>query len=211
MPETVSTRRLRWLLWLLLVWVAAIFARLISLQVLHHDELLHMAQQQQQKTEEIPAMRGTIFDRTGQPLAKTLPAESICVNPLKIPDPGVAADILSRVLDLDRASLYQRIATAKARKSGFLWVKRKVSPEEAARVHGLPSETRQDLVAAMFSEGVSTRDDATAVSGRGVGLATLQAVVRRLRGQIVVDSEPGRGARFTFVVPRSEDATQRAV
>ena len=37
--------------------------------------------QQQQKTVEIEAARGSIFDRTGQPLAKTLPAESICVNP----------------------------------------------------------------------------------------------------------------------------------
>jgi hypothetical protein len=67
-----------------------------------------------------------------EPLAKTLPAESICVNPLKIPDPGVAADVLSRVLDLDRATLYNRIVGAKNRKTGFLWVKRKVSAEEAA-------------------------------------------------------------------------------
>src|SRR5262249_7391513 len=135
-----STRRLRWLLWMILIWVAAIFTRLITLQVFRHDDLLRQAQQQQQKTEEIQAVRGSIFDRTGQPLAKTLPAESICVNPLKIPDPGVASDILSRVLDVDRDTLYSRIVTAKSRKSGFLWVKRKVSAEEAARVRSLSFE-----------------------------------------------------------------------
>jgi len=140
MPETLSTRRLRWLLWFMLLWVGAIFVRLVTLQVFRHDDLLRQAQQQQQKTEEIPALRGTIFDRTGQPLAKTLPAESICVNPLKLPDAGVAADILSRVLDLDRATLYNRIVMAKARKTGFLWVKRKVSAEEAARARSLPFE-----------------------------------------------------------------------
>ena len=111
--------------------------KLLSLQVWHHDELVKLAEQQQQKTVEIEAPRGTIFDRTGQPLAKTLPAESICINPMKIPDAGVAADLLSRVLDLKRTPLYDRITMAKARNSGFLWVKRKVSAEEAERVRSL--------------------------------------------------------------------------
>src|SRR6202048_5112992 len=109
MPETVSTRRLRWLLWLLRLLVGGIFGTLISLQVLHHDELVKLAEQQQQKTVEIAAARGTIFDRTGQPLAKTLPAESICVNPMKIPDAGVGADLLSRILDIKRKPLFDRI------------------------------------------------------------------------------------------------------
>jgi cell division protein FtsI (penicillin-binding protein 3) len=137
MPETLSTRRLRWLLRLLLVWAGAVFCKLIWLQVVHHDELVKLAEQQQQKTVEIEAPRGTIFDRTGQPLAKTLPAESICINPLKIPDAGVAADLLSRVLDLKRPALYNRITMAKLHNSGFLWVKRKVTEEEANRVRSL--------------------------------------------------------------------------
>ncbi len=137
MPETLSTRRLRWLLRLLLVWAGAVFCKLIWLQVIHHGELVKLAEQQQQKTVEIEAARGTIFDRTGQPLAKTLPAESICINPLKIPDAGVAADLLSRILDLKRGPLFNRISLAKVRNTGFLWVKRKVSAEEAERVRSL--------------------------------------------------------------------------
>jgi cell division protein FtsI (penicillin-binding protein 3) len=138
MPEeTPSTRRLRWLLRLLLVWVAAIFLRLLWLQVIQHDDLLKLAREQQQKMRPIPAMRGTIFDRLGQPLAKTLPAESICVNPQRIPDVGVAADLLGPLLDLDRATLQERIEAAKRRGKGFLWVKRKVSAEEAESVHSL--------------------------------------------------------------------------
>ncbi len=50
MPETQSTRRLRWLLWSLLAWVGVIVLKLLSLQVWHHDELVKLAQQQQQKT-----------------------------------------------------------------------------------------------------------------------------------------------------------------
>src|SRR5215831_6414198 len=137
MPETQSTRRLRWLLRLLLVWVTAIFTRLIWLQVIHHDDLLAQAQQQQQKMVEIPALRGSILDRLGQPLAKTLPAESICLNPQRIPDPAVAADLLAPPLGLDRDSLLQRIQSAKRRRSGFMWLKRKVDEETTERVRGM--------------------------------------------------------------------------
>jgi len=137
MPETQTTRRLHWLLWLLLAWVGAILIRLVWLQTVQHDDLLRLAQQQQQKVVEIQAARGAILDRTGQPLAKSLPAESICVNPQKIPDAGMAAGILSRVLEIDRASLHEKIQSAALRGSGFLWVKRKVTAEEAARVRSL--------------------------------------------------------------------------
>ena len=134
MPETQSTRRLKWLLRFLLVWMAAIFTRLVWLQVVRHDDLLKLAQQQQQKIVEVPALRGSIFDRDGRPLAKSLPAESICVNPQKIPDAGVAADLLSGILGLDRAKLFDHIQTAKLRGTGFLWIKRKVDSAEADRV-----------------------------------------------------------------------------
>jgi cell division protein FtsI (penicillin-binding protein 3) len=137
MPETQTTRRLHWLLWILLTWVGAIFVRLVWLQVIQHDDLLRAAQQQQQRYVEVPALRGAILDRSGQPLAKSLPSESICVNPQKIPDPEVAADLLSRVLDLNRPKLLGKIQEACLRHSGFLWIKRKVSAEEAARVRSL--------------------------------------------------------------------------
>ena len=137
MPEHPSTKRLHWLLWLFLAWIAVIFGRLVWLQVFRHDDLLHLAQQQQQRTVEIQANRGAILDRSGQPLAKSLPAESVVVNPQKIPDAEVAADLLSRVLDLKRGPLLESIETAKLRGSGFLWVKRKVSSDEAERLRTL--------------------------------------------------------------------------
>jgi cell division protein FtsI (penicillin-binding protein 3) len=114
--------------------------RLVWLQVFRHDELLKLAHQQQQKTVEVQAVRGAIVDRNGQPLAKSLPSESICVNPMKIPDPGVAADLLSRLLEMDRRKLFDRLKSAKHRGTGFLWVKRKASAEEAERVRSLKLE-----------------------------------------------------------------------
>ncbi len=137
MAEDQSTFRLHRLLCLLLGWAGLIFGRLVWLQVIHHDDLLRLAQQQQQKMQWIPALRGTIFDRNGQALAKSLPAESVCVNPQKISDPAMAADLLSQALNLDRAKLQERIEDAKLRGSGFLWVKRKILEDEAAALRSL--------------------------------------------------------------------------
>jgi len=74
MPEThPSTKRLLWLLRALILWVVVIFLRLVWLQVLQHDDLLKQAQSQQQKVVPIQAQRGSILDRSGQPLAKACP------------------------------------------------------------------------------------------------------------------------------------------
>jgi predicted ATPase/HPt (histidine-containing phosphotransfer) domain-containing protein len=71
---------------------------------------------------------------------------------------------------------------------------------ERARARGLPASSSQDLVAALFSAEFSTRDEATSISGRGVGLAALQAEVERMSGRVTVDSEPGRGTLFRLCV-----------
>ena len=134
MFENLSSRRLLWLLRFLLVWIAAIVVRLVWLQVFLHDDLLRLAQQQQQRLVEVPAVRGSILDRNNEPLAKSMPAESISVNPQQIPDVHVAADLLARVLNLDQDKLYDQILSAKLRGSKFVWVKRKVELQEAERV-----------------------------------------------------------------------------
>ena len=134
MAETQSTKRLLWLLRALILWVVTIFLRLIWLQVVQHDDLLRQAQAQQQKLVPIQAERGSILDRAGQPLAKSLPAESVLINPKKVSDAAVAAKLLGPVLGLNEAQLTERIRSANLRGSGFMWLKRKVTADEAARV-----------------------------------------------------------------------------
>jgi len=134
MAETQSTKRLLWLLRVLILWVVTIFLRLIWLQVVQHDDLLRQAQSQQQKLVPIQAERGSILDRSGQPLAKSLPAESVVLNPKRVKDPVVTANLLAPILGLGKARLADKIRTAKLRDSGFLWLKRKVTADEAARV-----------------------------------------------------------------------------
>ena len=138
--NTQATRRVHLLVRLAFVWAALIVGRLIQLQVVQHDEYKKLAAQQQEKRLEIQAPRGMIVDRLGQRLAISLPAESVCVDPLRVPDLGVAADILSKILNIDGNELLARMKEALDNKHGFVWVKRKVTPEEAQRLRDLKLE-----------------------------------------------------------------------
>ncbi len=133
----MAERRLTILAALILLWGTAVFGKLVSLQVIHHSEYSRMARARQELSIEIPAPRGTIFDRNGQPLAMSVPAESIHVNPLKVPDLGLASEILSIVLHMDRQELYGKMKTAYLNHRGFLWVKRQITPEEAQNLRNL--------------------------------------------------------------------------
>jgi two-component system chemotaxis sensor kinase CheA len=72
-----------------------------------------------------------------------------------------------------------------------------------ARERGLPHATRADLDAALLSDGISARREATSTSGRGVGLSAIREVLRDLGGRIEIDSAHGRGTTFRFLLPES--------
>jgi two-component system chemotaxis sensor kinase CheA len=66
---------------------------------------------------------------------------------------------------------------------------------------GLATSTRKDLERALFVDFVSTRAEASAVSGRGVGMGAVLECVRARGGTIEVESAPGRGTTWVFRFP----------
>jgi cell division protein FtsI (penicillin-binding protein 3) len=132
--EELALKRLRIFARVCLVWGLLIAGRLFQLQILNHDEYSRQAQQQQQRQVELRAPRGAILDRNGQPLAMSVAVDSVCINPLRVPDVSTAAMLLSRVLDLDAMELFGKITSAVDSRRGFMWVKRKISTEEAERL-----------------------------------------------------------------------------
>ena len=68
---------------------------------------------------------------------------------------------------------------------------------------GLPHATPAELVEALFHDGLTTRTEATELSGRGVGMGALRAACRQLGGSVELASERGRGTTLRFVFPRS--------
>jgi len=61
--------------------------------------------------------------------------------------------------------------------------------------------SRAEKLELVFASGLSTRDVASAVTGRGEGLAAVREHVAGLGGQVWVESEPGRGTCFHVVLP----------
>ena len=74
--------------------------------------------------------------------------------------------------------------------------------KKIAEARGVPGNTRRELLDVMFSDGVSTREQATDTSGRGVGLSAVVAACRAAGGTVDVDSALGRGTSFKFAFPR---------
>ncbi len=68
---------------------------------------------------------------------------------------------------------------------------------------GLPSTDKEDLIAALFTDGVSTRDQANETSGRGVGMSALKSACNALGGFIEIDTHVGVGTSLRFLFPRA--------
>src|SRR6478735_3376251 len=83
---------------------------------------------------------------------------------------------------------------------GIDWERVKVSAERL----GLPHRTREELIEVLFADGLTTRDEVTDLSGRGVGLAALRQSVSALHGVVSVDSVKGRGTTFRFTFDESK-------
>lgn len=77
-----------------------------------------------------------------------------------------------------------------------------MKPEEA------DSLKDSDVLELLFQSGVSTAEEVTDVSGRGVGLDVVRNSVRELGGTVEVTTEKGRGTRFTLRLPLSTAVMQ---
>jgi signal transduction histidine kinase len=72
---------------------------------------------------------------------------------------------------------------------------------DRARAMGLPADRHQDLVEALFTDGVSTAVGPTEISGRGAGLAAVRVACVALGGSVAVTSQPGKGTLLRFTWP----------
>lgn len=82
---------------------------------------------------------------------------------------------------------------------------RQLSPEESAALD------RDTLAESLFAAGFTTRDEVSEISGRGVGLDVVRAMVKSVGGSVRLDSTVGRGTRFALLVPISRAVTRALV
>lgn len=135
-PLALNGRRWMVLSCLLLAGVGLAW-RAVYLQTQNTDFLQQEGNDRHQRTLELAAHRGMVFDRNGEPLAVSTPVDSVVVDPrlyLRKVAPR-EGERLAKLLRLDPGEMSQRILARDNR--GFLYLRRHVSPEVAARVTAL--------------------------------------------------------------------------
>ena len=117
----------------LLVW------RILELQVLETDRGYEFLQDQGDartlRAETIPAYRGVISDRNGEPLAVSTPVASVWINPKKLKEDVGRWNELAVALDVPLSQIQQKVKN-NARRS-FAYMLRHMSPKSAAEVMAL--------------------------------------------------------------------------
>ncbi len=61
----------------------------------------------------------------------------------------------------------------------------------------------QEATYLIFESGFSNADKVTEISGRGVGMDVVKRATESVGGQVVIESKPGKGTKFTLKLPSS--------
>src|SRR5690606_27004123 len=83
----------------------------------------------------IPAYRGMITDRYGEPLAVSTPVESVWMNPQSIDKTHPALTQVAKLLEIEESSLREKIDRYATRE--FIYIKRHVTPALAKNIISL--------------------------------------------------------------------------
>src|SRR5215468_5008390 len=131
--SNTARMRLYSLAGLLAFWVVAICLRLVYLQIFCYGDFEHRAQRQQQRSFDLSAKRGIIYDRRGNELAMSVQVDSAFAVPTEIPDLPNTISLISRITGADARMV---LAECRARKT-FCWVARKSDAETIERIRSL--------------------------------------------------------------------------
>jgi cell division protein FtsI/penicillin-binding protein 2 len=127
--EKQANRRIRLLLALFTLVFAGLLVRGFWIQGVQAGRFAKLAHGQHQKTFQIPAGRGTIFDRTGVELALGEQTTTIYADPQQVRNASGIAIAAHALLGVDSNSLYPALLD---KKSQFVYVKRFADPVKAA-------------------------------------------------------------------------------
>lgn len=107
--------------------------RAAQLQAFDSSGLRQRAERQHTSTLELEALRGEIYDRNGVLLAQSATVYSVSVAPARVTQAKSAARELARILN---SNSRQILATLRSDKN-FVWLKRWITDEEAAKIREL--------------------------------------------------------------------------
>ena len=132
MPELEFRGRFMLILGFLLFFACAIAARIVYLHVFHHEFLAMQGDARAMRHIPIPAHRGVITDRNGEPLAVSTPVMTLWANPKELMKDKARWAELAGALELKPAELAQKIEANAGRE--FMYLARRLTPEHGQKV-----------------------------------------------------------------------------
>ncbi len=125
-----ATTRRGLVLGLLGVAASGMVARAAYMQVVNTDFFQNKGDAYFVREVDVPAHRGMILDRNGEPLAVSSPVDSIWVDPREFLDQRDRWPQLAAALEMTVAELEQKLAG----RSKFAWLRRHMAPSAAQRI-----------------------------------------------------------------------------
>jgi len=120
----------------LMLGFAIVLFRLFTLQVLQAAELTVKAERQHRKAVTVEGERGAIYDRRGKVLAINVEVPSVFGVPASLDDPSAVARDLGRILHVRVDEIEKKLKQERS----FVWIARKLDPEQGRRLEGMPLE-----------------------------------------------------------------------
>ena len=196
----------------LAVGAGVVLARAFELQVVQRDFLTAEGNKRALRTVTVPAHRGAIRDRYGEPLALSAPVESLWVIPAEVLKAPEYLPALSKLLEFGPGEL-RRFLNAR-REKHFVYLRRHLNPAEAHRVLALKApgvftqreyrryypagEVAGHVVGFTNIDGRGQEGMEAALETKLAGKAGARNVVRDRSGRVVEengDSEPAIAGR----------------
>lgn len=148
--------RFYFLVFLLVLGFLSLIYRFIYLGTVKKNFLEKESAARSVRIIEIPAHRGIIYDRNGNPLAISSPVESVWLSPQSYEATPSDEAKLARLIGIDSYSLRKKITVAKNR--DFIYLKRRLPPEIVAKIKALhiPGLFSQQEYQRFYPEGEVT-------------------------------------------------------
>ena len=173
-----TLRRLAWLVAVVVAVAAGIGAKLATIQITQRERWQAWGLEQRDGWRAIPAGRGAIYDRSGQPLALSVARSDVVADPATVIDPTATARTLAPLLRQSEAELvaaldvegrYALLASAVEPDVATRIEARRELEDEQARTHSDGLRTLEGVVLVdRFVRSYPSGDLANAVVGRTV-------------------------------------------
>ncbi len=200
--------RSRFVLVLVIGGFAVLTARAFYLQGMQTTFLQAKGEQRYGRVLEMPASRGPVKDRNGQPLAISTPVESIWTSPEDVDIEEAQVRALAKALAIPAEEIRQKIARKDRQ---FVYLKRQISPDQAAKVMALripgvfqqreyrryypAGEVMAHVVGFTGMEETGQEGIELAAQERLAGVPGSRKVIKDRKGRIVEDVEAMRAPR----------------